>query len=81
MTDDEIKQELDDAEFSIEVDCVRDPDFIKVTSGKVYRPERTASKNTANDFLNNTVIFRCSECSHEVSYDDIYCSRCGSRFV
>lgn len=81
MTEDEIKQELDDAEFSIEIDCVRDPDFIKVTSGKVYRPERTASKNTVKDFLNDTVIFRCSECNREVYYDDVYCSRCGSRFV
>lgn len=81
MTDDEIKQVLDDAELSIEIDCQRDPDFIKVTSGKVYRPERTASKIVVNDFLNDTVIFRCSECSHEVSYDDVYCSHCGSRFV
>lgn len=81
MTEDEIKQELDDAEFSIEIDCQRDPDFIKVTSGKVYRPERTASKNTVNDFLNDTVIFMCSECRHEVFYNDVYCSRCGSRFV
>lgn len=81
MTDDEIRQELDDAEFSIEIYCARDPDFIKVTSGKVYRPERTASKNMVNDFLNDTVISRCSECGHEVSYDDVYCSLCGSRFV
>lgn len=81
MIEDEIKQELDDAEFSIEIDCHRDPDFIKVTSGKVYSPERTATKNTMKDFLNDTVIFKCSECSHEVSYDDAYCSLCGSRFV
>lgn len=81
MTDDEIKQELNDAEFSIEIDCLRDPDFIIVTSGKVYRPERTADKSAVNDFLNDTVIFRCGECSHEVSYDDVYCSHCGSRFV
>ena len=38
MTDDEIKQALNDTELSIEIDCARDPDFIKVTSGKVYRP-------------------------------------------
>ena len=81
MTEDEIKQELDDAEFSIEIDCQRDPDFIKVSSGKVYWPERTASKNTMNDFLNDTVIFRCGNCGHEVSYDDVYCLCCGSRFV
>lgn len=81
MTDDEIKQALDDTELSIEIDCARDPDFIKVTSGKVYRPERTASKNTVKDFLNDTVIFKCSECGHEVSYYDVYCSRCGSRFA
>lgn len=81
MTEDEIKQELDDAEFSIEIDCQRDPDFIKVTSGKVYRPERTASKDMMKDFVNDTVIFTCSECNHEVSYDDVYCSWCGSRFV
>lgn len=81
MTDDEIKQALDDAELSIEIDCQRDPDFIKVTSGKVYRPERTASKNTVNDFLNDTVIFRCDECGHEVFYPDVYCSHCGSRFI
>lgn len=81
MTDDEIKQALDDTELSIEIDCARDPDFIKVTSGKVYRPERTASKNTVKDFLNDTVIFKCSECNHEVYYDDVYCSRCGSRFI
>lgn len=81
MTDDEIKQALDDTELLIEIDCARDPDFIKVTSGKVYRPERTASKDTMKDFVNDTVIFRCSECSHEVSYDDVYCSHCGSRFV
>lgn len=81
MTDDEIKQELNDAEFSVEIDCLRDPDFIKVTSGKVYRPERTTGKNTVNDFLNDTVIFKCSECGHEVSYDDVYCSHRGSRFV
>lgn len=81
MTDDEIKQALDDTELSIEIDCARDPDFIKVTSGKVYRPERTASKDTKEDFLNDTVILRCSECRHEVSYDDVYCSRCGSRFA
>lgn len=81
MTDDEIKQALDDAELSIEIDCARDPDFIKVTSGKVYRPERTASKNTVKDFLNDTVIFKCSECSHEVYFEDVYCSRCGSRFI
>jgi hypothetical protein len=81
MTDDEIKQELDDAEFSIEIDCLRDPDFIKVTSGKVYRPERTADKNTVNDFLNDTVIFTCNSCGHEVFYTDAYCSHCGSRFI
>ena len=81
MTEDEIKQELDDAEFSIEIDCQRDPDFINVASGKVYRPERTASKNAVKDFLNDTVIFKCGECGHEVYYDDVYCSRCGSRFA
>lgn len=27
MTDDEIKQALDDTELSIEIDCARDPDF------------------------------------------------------
>lgn len=81
MTEDEIKQELDDAESSIEIGCQRDPDFIKVASGKVYRPERTASKNTVKDFLNDTVIFKCGECNHEVYYDDDYCPRCGSRFA
>lgn len=81
MTEDEIRQELDAAEFSIEIDCQRDPDFIKVTSGKVYRPERTASKIAVNDFLNDTVIFTCSECNQEVFCDDVYCSCCGSRFV
>lgn len=81
MTDDEIKQLIDNNEFSIEIDCHREPDFIKLKSGKVYRPERTASKDTEQDFLNDTVILRCSECRHEVSYDDVYCSRCGSRFA
>lgn len=81
MTDDEIKQALDDTELSIEIDCARDPDFIKVASGKVYRPERTASKDMMKDFVNDTVIFTCSECNLEVSCDDVYCSCCGSRFV
>lgn len=81
MTDDEIKQALDDTELSIEIDCRRDPDFIKVTSGKVYRPERTALKRLMAGFYKGHSIFMCSECSHEVSYDDVYCSHCGSRFV
>lgn len=81
MTEDEIRQELDDAEFSIEIDCQRDPDFIKVSSGKVYRPERTAGINITRDFLTRRSIFTCGECRHELHDGDIYCSSCGSRFV
>ena len=81
MTDDEIKQELDDAEFSIEIDCLRDPDFIKVSSGKVYIPERTAGIKVNNDFLTRRSTYTCVKCGHRLHDGDIYCSRCGSRFV
>ena len=79
MTDDEIRQELDDAELSIEIDCQRDPDFIKVTSGKVYRPERTAHKMLES--CGGYQMLLCSECNYEAFGTSNYCFHCGSRFV
>lgn len=81
MTRDDIERELNNAEFSIEISCHREPDFIKISSGKVYRPERTARKRLMPSCVGGHSIFMCDECGHEVLGTDIYCSLCGSRFV
>lgn len=81
MTEDEIKQELDDAEFSIEIDCLRDPDYIKLGSGAIYRPQRTAHMRLMTGIYKDRAVFICDECATEVKGSDKFCSLCGSMFV
>lgn len=74
----ETKAALDDAEFIIEVDTKRHPDWIELPDGTRYLEERTTTAHVAEPIMS---VLVCDSCGYSSPMMWTFCPGCGARRV